>query len=349
MTPFYLILFVLILLALCDPYMKDMQMRVTMYIVLLIVLIFFAGFRRDNPDWHQYSFIFKEVVNHREGSHDGGFNAIVHACTYLTTEPLLMFLVTALIAVILNGISMCRYTQYFFTALLLYFCHNYCLKEMIQIRVGLASSICLFSLFYLYNKRLRVFFILMLIAVSIHLTSAIFILAYFSYKFLDKRTLLFCVVVALMIGVFTPLGAVLKTVLGIDERLDSYIAYGDDGYAQSLGIWTNLNTVKSLIVFMGLYHYYDTLATKCKYFEIMFKCYVAGLCWLICFNDFAIIGARMSNILMSVEPILLTYPFYLFKKKSRVIYSCIIIALAILIFHTNISPDKITPYKFYFS
>ena len=323
-------------------------MRLSLYSGIIIILVLFAGFRRDNPDWNQYCFIFNEVVNNREGSHDEGFNVIMRFCAFIWSEPLLMFLVTAAIAVVLNGISFYRYTHFIFGALLLYFCHNYCLKEMIQIRAGLASSVCLFSLYYLRNGRLRKYFLLLALAISIHMTSAVFFLTYFAYKHLDKKKILICVMISLFIGIFTPLGAVLKTVLGIDERLDSYIAYGNEGYAQTLGIWTNLNTVKCLIVFMGLYYFYDCLAAKFKYFEVLFKCYIVGLCWLICFNDFAIIGARMSNILLSAEPVLLTYPFYLFKKKSRVVYSGVIIALAVIIFNTNIGPDKIIPYIFYF-
>ena len=56
----------------------------------------------------------------------------------------------------------------------------------------------------------------------------------------------------------------------------------------------------------------------------------------------------MSNVLLSVEPILLTYPFGIFKQGSKWIYLVSLIALAIIMFNMNIAPSKVTPYHFYF-
>lgn len=316
-----------------------------------MALSIFAGWRCNNADWINYVGIFENVIKYglSEGSADIGFNILVKALSLISTSNVFIFTVISFVAVSLNIISFGRYTPFLFTAILLYFVHGFVLKEMIQIRVGLASAICTYSIYYLCKNNLKVFFALWLIALSIHFSSVIFILAYFGSKFLNKKTLLYCVLISLLIGSVYPLGSVVKSATGLDERLDSYIAYGDEVYAQSLGIWSNLNTVKCLIVFCGLYYYFDRLAKDNKYFETLFKCYVIGLCWLICFNDFAIIGARMSNILLACEPILLTIPYSLLKRSSRWAYSLVIIILAILIFRANIAPNKVIPYSFYFS
>lgn len=332
------------------PYIADKRQSLFLYVVVLLCMIFLAGLRRDNADWPTYKDMFVSIMDNKDdGSADLGFNFLCKIISFFFSEIFIYFLLIALISVSLNAISFYRYTPYIFTALLLYFCHNFCLKEMIQIRAGLASAICLFSLYYLHNKRPKVFFTLFVVAVSVHLTSAIFLVAYISWRYLTKKKLLYCILVSLFIGSFFPVGSLLKNALGIDDRLDEYIAYGDDGYGESLGVWTNINTLKCLIIFCFLYANYDRLYKSNKYFDILFKCYVPGLCWLICFNDFSIIGARVSNILLSSEPILLTYPYYLFKKSSRIIYSLGLVVFSLIILILNMGPSKITPYLFYFS
>lgn len=350
MTIYYIILSYLSIWSLFDHTRVDRRQKISIYVITIIFLIFFAGLRGSDPDWYEYAYIFKSIiVNNGLSFADFGFNFLCKFISYISHNPIALFFVVATVSISLNAITITRLTPFIFSALLLYFCHNYCLKEMIQIRVGLASAICLFSFYYLKKKQQKLFICLFIIAVTIHLTSAIFILAYIGQRILNKQKILYCVLLSLLIGIFCPFGRLLKTAVGIDPRLDDYIAYGDEGYAQSLGIWTNMNSLKCLTIFCFLYYYYDKLASENRYFEMLFKSYILGLSWLLCFNDFAIIGARMSNILLSTEPILLTYPYFLFKPNSRFIYSFVIISLAWVIFNTNIAPNKITPYVFYFS
>jgi hypothetical protein len=154
--------------------------------------------------------------------------------------------------------------------------------------------------------------------------------------------------VALIIGTVYPFGQILKDYVGINNRLDDYIAYGSGAYASSLGVWTNLNVLKSLGIVYFLHRNYDKLEKNNRMFVTLYTSYCIGLIWLIIFNDFAIIGARMSNILFSVEPILLTIPIGLYKSSKRAMYKCAVVLLAVLLFNINLS-TKVSPYRFYYS
>lgn len=350
MTPYYVLIGAISVLCSLNLFsLRTKEGRLFLYILIVFVLIIFAGFRSDDPDYWNYSASFEEICrNHRPRIADPGFNLLLRVIAIFSHAPVFMFFSVAAIAVSLNAISIYRYTPYFFAAILLYFGHNFCLKEMIQIRVGLASAICIFSFYYLMNRRMKTFWVLLFCAVTVHLTTIVFLLAYLTQKYLSRKQLLYFVGGSLAIGLLFPFGAILKTYMGINPRLDSYIAYGSDGYAQSMGILNNLNAMKCLIIFAFLYYFYDSLNSKNRYFRLLFSSYSAGLCWLLLFNDFAIIGARMSNVLLSVEPILLTYPFGIFKQGSRWIYLVSLIVLAIIMFNMNIAPSKVTPYHFYF-
>lgn len=86
-----------------------------------------------------------------------------------------------------------------------------------------------------------------------------------------------------------------------------------------------------------------------KYFIFMLYAYIIGVCWMMLFNDFAIIGARISNILLCVEPVLISYLVVLLSKKSRPVFVAILVLLTLTMLTLNIGPDKITPYQFYFA
>lgn len=347
MFPYYVFLLCLCSLALFHI-KKGKDGKVIMFF-LWFSLTLFAGLRYNNPDWQNYSDLFKLAkIGSTESPTDNGFYFIIKTITYFTDNSIWMFIVIASIAILLNFKSFKQYTPYLFLAILLYFVHNFVLKEMIQMRVGLASSICLYSIYYLKQNNYKKTLILWLIAVSIHLTVAIFGMVILLYKFQpNKRFLFFSLILSLIIGTVCPLGSLLKKQIGIDDRLDEYIAYGDNEYGEILGIWNNLNVIKTLVFFLLLLYFFDKINNKNKYFYPLFISYTVGLCWMICFNDFAIIGARMSNILLSGECVLLTYPLLVIDRKYCRSYQISLITLAVLIFSLNISPDKITPYKFY--
>jgi len=318
-------------------------------IYIWLTLTLFAGLRYANGDWFNYVEIFENIINARNQERsDQGFNILLKSIATISHEVVFMFVVIAGLSVYFNLKSFERYTPYVFIAILMYFVHNFVLKEMIQIRVGLASSICIYSLYYLKNKHYYRTIILGIIATSIHLSALIFFLVIISrYMMLTKKQLLYLVIFSLFIGFIYPLGNVVKEQIGIDDRLDEYIAYGNIGYGGKLGIFGNLNTVKSLILFCFFYKSYEKLTCVNSYFYTLFLGYTIGLCWLICFNDFAIIGARMSNILLSTEPILLSMPLIMLRKSRYWMYKLGCIILSIAMFIMNIDPDKITPYKFY--
>lgn len=350
MLVYYLFIVFLSCLGILNLFKIKPEQKYIIYLILGGALCLFAGFRGYDPDYEVYSSMYHDIMNNTgSGSADIGFNSLVKFLTLFSSSPVLMFVTVATLSVCLNLNSFRRYTPYVFVCLLLYFVHNYALKEMIQIRAGLAAAICLYSFRFFVNNRLKTTLLFWLIALSVHFSALVFILPIIAYRYEPSRSQIFKFIIAcLLIGTIYPLGAVLKNVLGVSDRLDAYIAYGDGGYASSLGIWTNINTVKCFLIFLMLYLMYDGINRRQKYFRPLMCSYVIGLGWLVCFNDFAIVGARMSNLLLSVEPVLLTYPLAIMKKNTQVVYVGCLIVMAIMIFHFNIAPDKIVPYQFVF-
>ncbi|MCM1137471.1 MAG: EpsG family protein [Duncaniella sp.] len=324
-----------------------------LFIIIIcgIVLIIFAGFRYEDADWWAYVEMFKDAITGKQSElNDSGFMTILSIIGKICKSPAFMFSCVALASVSLNFKSFLKYTPYVFIAILLYFVHNFALKEMIQIRIGLASAICLYSIRYFSYNRYNHIIALWLLSMSIHITTIIFGILILSYRFKPSKVfLLYSVCFSLLLGLVFPLGEVIRNFTGLSYRLDQYVAYGDSGYGSAIGIFRNLNTLKTLIFFSLFYHYFNILCKINKFFYPLILSYTIGLCWLLCFNDFAIVGARMSNIMLSVEPILLSLPLVFFKGKKFWLYKILLILLSIIIFANNIAPNKISSYKFYFN
>lgn len=352
MLIYYIFIFFFAILSSIDSWgIKNNQKKILVNLISGC-LILFAGLRLDNADYDVYSEAYLTISNGEFVISDMGFNLILYLLNFISDLPITMFLVIAYTSVCINFNSFKKYSPYIFTTILLYFVHNFVLKEMIQIRAGLASSICLYSLRYLVKEDYKKTIWAWILALSIHSTTIIFGIFILIYKLKPSRTTIISVLIlCLIIGHLFPFGSIIKSLSDIESystRLAAYVMYGDSGYASKLGVFTNINTVKSLILCFFFLIVYNRFSRKFIYFKPMFLSYTIGLCWLICFNDFAIIGARMSNILMCGEPILLALPFSIFKRSSRIVYAFAIIVFSCLIFYYNIGESKVIPYNFYF-
>lgn len=349
---YYFFIIILSVLSLIDSTLKLKKYRQILALFFTLLLGMFAGFRADDPDYYNYSQAFIDVNYGNEDISDAGFNFINKCLNYISNNPIIMFVFVAMLSTAINIKSFYKYTPYLCICILIYFVHNFALKEMIQIRAGLASAICLYSVSLVYRRKYKRCLILWAIAMSIHISSIIWGVVYLlSYFRPTKKHIAIALIASLIIGTVYPFGQIIKSITNIgdiSERVEAYVMYGDSGYAASMGIWTNVNTIKSLIICVAFLIFYDKLSGIYPYFRLLFLAYAVGLCWLLCFNDFAIIGARLSNILMCEEPVLLTYPYLLLSKKSRVVYTFALIILAVIMFNFNIAPTKITPYQFVF-
>ncbi|MCL1617178.1 EpsG family protein [Bacteroides sp. ET71] len=352
MLPYYCIFFLLSSLSCFDVMHVKKKQKLFFLFLLWGLLALFAGFRANNPDWDVYYDTFVGMsLNQEEGFGDVGFNLLSKIILAIFNSPIAVFWGVACISVALNLNSFRKYSASFLICVLYYFVHLYVLKDMIQIRAGLASAICLYAIRYLELREYKKYIFITCLAISMHFSAIVCLLILLFYRYRCNRIVLkYLFILCLLIGLVCPLGQFIKMFLfGIDERLSAYIMYGDSGFASELGIFTNLNTVKSMALFLIAYFFYNKLNSSNRYFVYIFYIYALGVYWLMIFNDFAIIGARMSNILLSVEPILISYLLSLFADKSRWIILLVIICVTYLMLVLNMAPNKIVPYQFYFS
>ncbi|WP_455962980.1 EpsG family protein [Bacteroides bouchesdurhonensis] len=355
MFPYYFIFVILAFFSFTDVLVVKRSQRLWILLGIWFLLTSFAGLRYNDPDWMGYATFYEQIATgNGEGSADVGFNLLCYFLSLFTSHPLILFVVVASLSVGLNLNSFLKYSPFFLICTLFYFVHLFVLKEMIQIRAGLASAICLLSIRYLIENQYKKFILIWLLAISVHLTAVIFFLVFIMHCLKPSRKMLiYLLVICILIGVFYPFGQIIKSVVGLNGiemgRLNDYIAYGDEKYGGKLGVFSNINTIKYLLISVILLFYNSKLSVLNKYYYILLCSYITGTCWLLLFNDFSIVGARLSNILTSVEPILISYLCFLFVPNSRWFCCLCIIVLAFVILQFNMGPDRVEPYQFYFS
>ncbi len=341
MQPFYFIFVFIVLLACTDTLNVKSQQKWFLVFLLGCILALFAGLRYDFPDYGAYTDYFKllnsKTVIASEAdlaivASDKGYIIINKIIGIFTHNPVFLFLVMAFLSVGINLSCYKKYTPYFFTAVLFYYVHTYIGREMMQIRAGLACALCLYSIRYIVEKKLGWFLVMVALAATIHLGALPFAISYFlSYCNFKIRTLKILVITSLLIGLCMPLGQFLKALPYMEglERLQNYSGWED--YNGSLGILSNPTVLKQLIIVAVCLKYYHYLQERVYAFSIILVIYVFSVCWLMVWNDFGIVAARIATFFSIGEVLLVASFYHLFS--SKLIYTGIV-SMASLAFLT---------------
>lgn len=356
MQPYFNIFYILAVFSIFDLFRRQyIQLKGLFFIYTILLLTFFAGLRCGDQDYLSYGYIFDlirntDIFNVTEGTSiyyiEPGFKILIKVITLFPVSNYIIFIIIAFIAVTLNLISAKKYSPYIFLTIIWYFAHTFVLKEMIQIRAGLACAICLFSIRFITEKKIIKFIISIIIAMSFHSAAIVFSLAYiFCQIKTSKKLLSILLIIAIFIGQFLPLGSFIH-LFGI-EKINLYV--GSALYNRSIGIFSNPTTIKSILITSMCLLNYENMRVKLPHFEILFKIYLLSTIWLILFNDFAIIAGRVATF-WSITEIILVPSFLLLMKKNlsnQFIGWISIVLIAKLILYLNFITQNIIDYVLY--
>lgn len=354
MLPYYCIFCVLSLLCILDCVKMKKGQKYTLYIGVYFLLALFAGLRLTSPDYEAYEIYFK-LLNAGPGvdaseiaivATDRGYVLINKFLGLFTDEPVLLFLTMAFLSVGINLSCYKKYTPYFFTAILFYFVHTFVGREMMQIRAGLACAICLYSIRFVICRNFKFFLLVVLVAAMIHLAALVFVGTYLLVKInLSRKVWIYLIVFSLAIGLTVPLGQFLKMLPYVEglERIQNYSQW--EGFNQTLGVFSNPTIIKQLVISLFCLFYFDKLNKTVYGFKEFLNIYLFSLCWLIVWNDFGIIAARIATYFSISEVLLLASLFNLFQYRSKFVYAVIACTFAFLIMFLNIYTGRFFEYQ----
>ena len=346
MAPYFVIFSLLAFFAMIDAFDPPRRQKLFILLLCFAVLALFAGLRVDGVDFDNYLQGFRDVE--RTGLDytrlsaaklfEPGYNFLVWITAVTTHSPTMLFLLIAAIAVGLNLSCYKDYSNYFLIAVMLYFVHTFLLREMMQIRAGVAAALCLYSLRRVEgtSRSLAKFLITVAIAASFHLASVFFVMVYWLYhREWGRRVWIWIVAASLVVAYLIPLGRFLSNLPGggLQQRITVYSWMLD----QSTGILTNPTILKQLfIAFVGLW-FWDVLSEKVPRFRLLFIPMLLSVCWLLVWNDFQIVAARIATFFSVTEVLVIPAFLALFTPRSRpvVTFGIVFFAFAVLYLHTQ--------------
>lgn len=326
---------------------KNIGFSTAVLFISCIALSYMAGFRLDSPDYNNYARYFNLLSQGGDYKQinivaaDPAFAYLNYFFANFSNSPLIIFSFFSLISVAINLSCYQKYSPYFLFCVLFYMAHTYVAREMMQIRAGLACALCLYSIRFILEKKLRYFIVTISVALLFHLGAAVFMMAYFiGNARISRKTIGIVILVSLVIGILFPLGGLFKQLPAI-SFLERVQYYNNSKYGGGAGVLTNLVILKGILLSAFCFYYYQALAERNKYFEISFKLYAFSLVWYLLWNDFEIFAARIATFYSITEVLLLSFiPLIMKTKENKYLCSVLLCFVAASIFSLNYFTGK---------
>lgn len=333
--------------AMLDTFVCKERQRWVVLLCIGVIMVLFAGLRYQEgaQDFEEYCKAYVDIaehgLNHTQYStsaaiFEPGFVLTFYISSFFSDSPHWGLLVIAALAVSINLSCYRRYShQFFLFATLFYFIHTYILRDMSLIRSGVAAAIALFSLRYVEHKQVGRFCLFVLLAMTFHLASVIFLLVYPIYQLnWSRQTLSWVVISSLIIAYIMPFGHLLTSLpaVGVLSRIANYNWMLE---GKGLGVLTNPTVLKQLFFVSLSLTYYDTLKIKVPHFHLLLVPYIMSVCWLMLWNDFPIVSGRMATFLSVTEVLIMPIPIVLVNRRSKPLMGILLIILAFMILYMN--------------
>lgn len=215
------------------------------------IMILFAGLRFEvGTDWAAYAWFYRDTVNNVEIGY--AFVNNTFSNLGINYNVFLMFLNT--VSILLVYFAFKKNARLLVIAFLIFFSDLYLYFNLSGIRQAIAISITLYSVTYALERKFLKFLLCVILAACFHVTSAVFLLAYFipRYNFKLKHYLLIVGILVLfstgvysLVNVFTGMLAYkIKFYLELQEQVENIQSLFIIGIAKRL-------IIILLVIFFG--------------------------------------------------------------------------------------------------
>ena len=299
---------------------KNRLNKIAVFVFLGFILILIAAFRSEegNPDYKIYlryfeeqDFLFVEPT----------FVVLSKMVSFLFGPyPIFIFIIYAILGVTLKFIAIKQLSKLYFLSIVVYIGNFFILHDMIQIRAGVASALLLLCIKPIYDRNLKNFLIITLLAVLFHVSAIVILPLWFLPKIRER-------ILVLLLYMIIPIACIiyfLKTNLifilpipVIQEKIDLYIELQDSGVENAL---TEINVFNYLFLFKIFIFYfllikYKVLLFHNKYALILLAIYGIGLFSYAALATIPVFAGRISGLFEIVEIILIPFLYYAISPK----------------------------------
>ncbi|HAB25403.1 MAG: EpsG family protein [Pantoea sp.] len=332
MAPYWYISGFLLLISIVEILLKKDERTTHILTYLLCIaaatLVVFGGIRGlgTGMDDYQYRSFFADFINRIQ------VNGFAETVAFFRYEPLIFVLayltslvshnadiflfIFCLLAVAVNAVFFKKMSPYPILALALYSAHIFINKDMNQIRFGLSSALFLGVIWYIYLKRYWMALAFTLLSFFSHNT-AVMVVTIVPFLFIrDSRwwpvAIILLSIPASKVGGTSFISLISAHMGSLGERAEGYSNETSNTGEGSIFSVSNLKNI--MLVFIFVYFLLSNEIKKYNYQQyrlnyLLVLTFAIGGGIRIFFYNYSS-GARLSNYLLQVEPIILASLVY---------------------------------------
>lgn len=253
-----------------------------------LFLIFFAGTRwLVGTDFTHYQKLYEIILSGQAVI--GGLEDSYQLISKLFSNFKIVLLFYAFSAVLLKVLFI-RESKYPYTTFMLYFSFTYLSYDMGRMRQGLALAICIFSVFYIFKRKLFKFTICMILAFLVHKPAIIFSVVYLLAKVRINKKFMMITALLSVICSFLHIDYYFEIVMHKIPIISSYADYfttGSEFFGFSFSI-SNFRRILLLILFIFMIDYEN------KRNRVYINSFYIGTLIFYVFKDFPVISERIG-------------------------------------------------------
>ena len=320
----YLILALFIItIALALVQERISKQRLFLYAILCVILILIAGLRPVgiDPDSsnYEYTFLHHDDANALDGV-EYSYIFLSQVLSFFTKDVHIIFLFYATLGVGIKFYALRKLNDLYFIPIIVYLGYYFVMHECMQIRTGVLSALFLLALKYIGDRDKKKASILILIGTLFHYSGLLLVpFLFLSNKILNKKKRLLWA--SSIIGAYT-LAIIGFTLLFNNVDLP-YIGNKLALYQQAMERGKSVNSINllgirdllSVILYVYLLLFYDSLSIKNRYFPLMMKIYTISLFVYITFSFFPVLAQRTYMLYNTLTIILYSNIYHTFKQK----------------------------------
>lgn len=329
------------------------QKRIYMVLCFLSVL-FFVGLRSINTgsiDTQTYCRMFDtasstsgfiDFLTIREISieeylyKEGNFYLLVWLISRFTDNEQIFLVVIAAIMTVCVFRFMSKHSEDFMLSCIIYICLGSMTFSMNGMRQALAMSICLLAYDFAVKKKIVPFLLIVLLAMTFHVSAFIFLLAYPLSNFSKLHLVPLLIGGGLFIALSSSLASIYDSLVEKDYAVRDSIEGG--GFV-TVAIY--------LLVLILTMLFYKNLATENGIEPLFALCFVGLVIFSTRYFSTQIFE-RISYYFYYSVILLIPKLSHIFKEKDRLIYSLIVCILAIALFAYRIESSSMANYQLFF-
>lgn len=326
----YILFCLLAVLAVAPP--REAAPRQILYAACGVVLFLVAALRPESsvPDYSAYLGMYEGVVRRGGVSFivEPGFSVIALLVDRVFGEPLFLFVIYAALGVWLKMTAIKRLGELWFLSLVLYFATFFLQHEMVQIRAGIATGFILMALKPMYERKPGPFLGLMTGAVLFHYSA----LAALPLWFLPRRRRFgwfLWGIVPVGCAIYFAGANLLDFVFPfpvIQARLQDNMAAQASGVFDSVAVFGPAFFIRIVLYYL-LLAFHSKLSLHNPRVTMLLYIYAIGLFIVPAFGTVPVISARLSDIFIVVEIVLV--PMVVYAISPRRAGRSVVVAVAL--------------------